>query len=149
MKKSLMICVLLVFAVSCSPTVAVTEVAISTPTQRPTYVPLATRTPKPTLVANATSVQHKTSYILEVGYCFLVMNVGDVSGQDIKNITGCSIQERQQVQLADFDWLELSYPDRDMSDKEIFCALFTIDGKLVMSAIDRQGSYKVSCGKYQ
>jgi hypothetical protein len=84
----------------------------------------------------------ETTYILENGWCML--RVKDVSGSDPKNISGCNLEARQQVQLGLYDSISATLNNLD-GQIQVYCALFSISGIFIMSDMDTTGSGKVTC----
>lgn len=97
-----------------------------------TSIPIPpTRTPVP-----------KTTYILETGWCML--RVGDISGSDPKNISGCNLDARRQVQFGPNEGVDVTLNNLN-GQIQVYCALFSLDGTFIMSDMDTTGSGKVTC----
>ena len=151
---TIIISLAIILLAACSPSpqaiqtaIAQTQVAIATPMSHPTVVPQPTKTLIPTPTRLPTRVptstpKPKTPYILETGWCML--RVGDVSGSDPKNISGCNLDARQQVQFGPNEGVDVTLNNLD-GQIQVYCALFSLDGTLIMSDMDTTGSGKVTC----
>jgi len=116
---------------------AMTQAALSTNTPRPT------NTAKPTHRPTATPLP-KTTYILETGWCMLDVGIDEVSGKDPKTVQWCNVDAREQIKLADNEYMTLTLENLDGSI-QVYCALFSLDGTFIMSDMDTTGSGKVTC----
>jgi hypothetical protein len=139
----------LIFLLSaCAPSQSIVQTAIAntqaawTPT--PTPAPTKTLTPVPTRTkaATRTPTDSRTTYILETGWCLL--EVGEISGKDPKTVKYCSLDARQQVNLASNESVVATLNTLDGS-VEVYCAIFKMDGTFIMSDVDTKGSGKVTC----
>jgi len=73
-----------------------------------------------------------------------MLDVGDVSGRDPKNVEYCNLQAREQVQMGSNQQVDITLNNLD-GKIEVYCALFSLDGTFIMSDVDTTGSGKVTC----
>ena len=73
-----------------------------------------------------------------------MLRVGDVSGSDPKNISGCNLDARRQVQFGTNEAVDVTLNNLN-GQIQVYCALFSLDGTFIMSDMDTTGSGKVTC----
>jgi hypothetical protein len=110
----------------------------SAPAFTPQSVPSST--PRPILLPE--TPLPKITYSLETGFC--PKDVGQVDAAvDPKTLPFCRRTEQQQVALSAGQ--EVTVTQDPLASAERYCALFTLEGKFIMSDMDTTGSGKVTC----
>ena len=157
LKNKFAILILAVFLLAaCAPSSQAIQTAIAqteaawTPTPTSTYS--ATFTPQPTSTPTLQPIPPtktevpKQTYILETGWClFDAGDFGNVDPKTVQNygINICQLEKREQIQIAPNYQVELTISNSET--REVWCALFSLDGTFIMSNVDTIGSGKVIC----
>jgi hypothetical protein len=120
--------------------------ATPTSTYTATFTPQPTSTSTPQQIPPTKTEEPKPTYILETGWC--LFDAGDFGNVDPKTVQHyginiCQLEKREQIQIAPNFQVELTISNSET--REVWCALFSLDGTFIMSDVDTIGSGKVIC----
>jgi hypothetical protein len=141
---TIIICLLTILMAACSPTQQAIQTAVSNTQAASTPADTAVVTSSPTSTPTPlppTPALTKTTYILETGMCMVLS--GNVIGNP-SNYFGCALSSRSWVQLGPNESVQFTY-NNPGKGQQIYCSLYSLSGKYIMSNLDNTGSGMVTC----